>query len=47
MADVVYLQPYGGTTEIVKFILKTIPGLMWRPSERQLDCYFKVMWNCL
>jgi len=25
MADV-YLQPYGGTTEFVKFISKTFPG---------------------
>jgi len=28
MADVIYLQSYGGTSEIVKFILKTFPGIV-------------------
>jgi len=27
MADVIYLQPFAGTSEIVKFILKTFPGI--------------------
>jgi len=27
MADVIYVQPYGGTSETVKFILKTFPWI--------------------
>jgi hypothetical protein len=42
MADVLYLQPYGGTTEIVKFILKSFPGIDVKTIRKSVKLLLQV-----